>query len=113
MVLNDCEHVWRIVNDGIETVFIVCIRAINILNETNSSINNFTNISILNNSIVNSSFFSVPSPGMYPNISDPNRQIIIDSPSSELPIYSPSPILSKIISPSSSIAEPSSIADNM
>lgn len=103
MILNNCQHVWRIVNDGIETVFIVCIRAIDILNETNTSINNFSNASILNNSLINSSFFKAPSPGMYPNISNSSGDIFVDAPSSDF---------SNIISPSSSIFQtsPSSIS---
>ena len=103
MILNNCQHVWRIVNDGIETVFIVCIRAIDILNETNTSINNFSNASILNNSLINSSFFKAPSPDMYPNISNSSGDIFVDAPSSDF---------SNIISPSSSIFQtsPSSIS---
>ena len=93
MALDNCENVWRVVNDGVETIFFICIRPFYTINSSNNTFN-FTNSS---SDIIMS------------NISEVNESnIILDSsPSSEntFSIYTPS---SSNIVPSSNVS-PSSI----
>ena len=93
MALNNCENVWRVVNDGVETIFIICIRPFIPINYSNNTFNssNFTNSSDIRS-----------------NISDINNTFVVldNSPSStnHFSIYSPSSL--KPLTPSSIIPSP-------
>lgn len=96
MTLNNCENVWRVVNDGVETIFIICIRAFYPINSSNNTFN-FTNSS---------------SDILMSNISEVNESIVIldNSPSSSntFSIYTPSTsnnVPSSNVSPSSIISQ--------
>ena len=39
MALNNCENVWRVVNDGVETMFIIFIRQFIQINYSNNTFN--------------------------------------------------------------------------
>ena len=115
MALNNCENVWRVVNDGVETMFIICIRPFIPINYSNNSFNasNFTNSSdirsnisdinntfvVLDNSPSSTNHFSIYSPSSLDPLTPSS---IIPSPVSNI---SPSSIISELVNhlfPSSS-----------
>ena len=104
MTFNNCENVWRVVNDDVETMFIICIRPFIEINNTNNTFNlsNYanssdirSNISVINNTII-----------LLDNSPSPTNHFSIYSPSPFEPM-SPSSIIPGLISDISPSVAPS------
>jgi len=104
MALNNCENVWRVINDGVETMFMVCIRPFIPINYKNNTFNssNFSNSSDIRSNIsdINNTFVVLDNS---PSSLEPgSTSSIIPSP---VPNISPSSIISELVNqlfPSSS-----------